>query len=33
LSIHDLATIYDALDSDRSDLDVYVGMAAGLGAR
>ena len=28
-----LAAIYDALDSDRSDLDVYVGIAEELGAR
>jgi SAM-dependent methyltransferase len=28
-----LATIYDALDADRSDLDVYVGIAEELGAR
>ncbi|MDX6475863.1 MAG: hypothetical protein QOH95_1374, partial [Gaiellaceae bacterium] len=28
-----LAAIYDALDADRSDLDVYVGIAEELGAR
>jgi SAM-dependent methyltransferase len=28
-----LAAIYDALDADRSDLDVYVGLAEELGAR
>src|SRR5712691_8660974 len=28
-----LAAIYDALDDDRSDLDVYVGIAEELGAR
>ena len=28
-----LAAIYDALDADRSDLDVYLGIAAELGAR
>jgi SAM-dependent methyltransferase len=28
-----LASIYDALDPDRSDLDVYVGIASDLGAR
>jgi 2-polyprenyl-3-methyl-5-hydroxy-6-metoxy-1,4-benzoquinol methylase len=28
-----LAAIYDALDSDRSDLDVYVAIADELGAR
>ena len=28
-----LAAIYDALDSDRSDLDVYVAIAEELGAR
>jgi SAM-dependent methyltransferase len=28
-----LAAIYDALDADRSDLDVYVGIARDLGAR
>jgi SAM-dependent methyltransferase len=28
-----LAAIYDALDPDRSDLDVYVAIAAELGAR
>ena len=28
-----LAAIYDALDADRSDLDVYVGIAEGLGTR
>jgi 2-polyprenyl-3-methyl-5-hydroxy-6-metoxy-1,4-benzoquinol methylase len=27
-----LAAIFDALDSDRSDLDVYVGLVEGLGA-
>ena len=28
-----LVTIYDALDPERSDLDVYVGIADQLGAR
>jgi len=28
-----LAAIYDALDTDRSDLDVYAGIAKELGAR